>query len=155
MDRNFLFIIGMILPGTGMAAVPDAAGLDYGSRFADNWTTVTAGGGRLFFALSAGVLLAFAFQWILTSLSFALGISALGRASQKKKPGGYRSSGRFEDRDEFDEEDAEERAERMRREERKEKDRREKEARGETEWDSGRSSPRPYPSSSRAGWRRN
>lgn len=43
---------------------------------ADHWESLAAGGGRFFFCLITGILLAHAFQWILTSLSLATGATA-------------------------------------------------------------------------------
>jgi hypothetical protein len=53
---------------------------------AENWAPLGIGGSRFFFCLIAGVLLAFAFQWLLSSLSLAAGISSLRRTRRAREP---------------------------------------------------------------------
>ncbi|MDQ2999990.1 MAG: hypothetical protein M3Y08_01825 [Fibrobacterota bacterium] len=69
MDRKLLFPTAF----GGIAGVPAA----------ENWAPIAIGGGRLFFCLVAGILIAFAFQWILTSLFLATGLPALGGSKGK------------------------------------------------------------------------
>lgn len=84
MKRSFLFIAGLALPAALSAQTADIDG------FAQNtWPDVAAGGGRLFFALVAGILLAFAFQWILTCLSVATGVTAAGRSTRRMRRRSY------------------------------------------------------------------
>jgi hypothetical protein len=61
----------------------------------------TLGAGRFFFAVFCGILLAYAFQWILTSLSMATGITALKPATRKRRD--RRSTDRQRERDEKEE----------------------------------------------------
>ncbi|HLP41995.1 MAG TPA: hypothetical protein VK465_10850, partial [Fibrobacteria bacterium] len=99
MNRIFLFITSFVFPVATFSQVASRP-----DTFADNWETVAAGGGRFFFALIAGILLAYAFQWILTSLSLATGATAMGAATKKQRKSYYREK----DRDEKDVPDREE-----------------------------------------------
>jgi hypothetical protein len=110
MNRNTLFMMGIALPGLARAqGVNSETGgfIDPGvGQAAGNWDGIAAGGGRLFFALFVGVLLAFAFQWILTCLSAATGLSAAGAGTRKLKRRSsypedrYRDEGKFREREE-------------------------------------------------------
>lgn len=87
MDRKLLILAGIGLPGTISAL--DQAGFAQASPAADlavveSWAPIAIGGGRFFFCLLAGVLMAFAFQWIWTCLSLAAGISAWGGSHRRK-----------------------------------------------------------------------
>lgn len=98
MNRGILFMAGIALPAILNAQTRDWD--PYGTADAAvNWPGVAAGGGRLFFALIVGVLLAMAFQWILTTLSAATGISALGKATRKLRRRSYYPEDRYRDRD--------------------------------------------------------
>ena len=90
MDRRFLFIAGLALPAVLQAQAADLDGFAQ-----DNWANVAAGGGRLFFALFAGILLAFAIQWILTCLSVATGATAAGKATRRMRRRSYASDDRW------------------------------------------------------------
>lgn len=96
MNRGILFMAGFALPAILNAQTrdwsPDVAGETL------HWPEVAAGGGRLFLALIVGVLLAMAFQWILTTLSAATGIMALGKATRKMRRS-YYPEDRYRDRD--------------------------------------------------------
>lgn len=88
MNRRFLFIMGLVLPAVSQAQPVSMDGVDY-------WTGAAAGGGRLFFSLVAGVLLAFAIQWVLTCLSVATGATASGNATRRLRRRGYSTDERW------------------------------------------------------------
>lgn len=79
MNGSTLFMAGLSLPGIVMAQ-PSVMENDVATM---NWPALAADGGRLFFSLLGGVLLALAFQWVLTSLAMATGIAAHGASSRK------------------------------------------------------------------------
>ena len=78
-----LGMVGAVLIPSGLSAAPTAYGGVADIPAAENWAPIAIGGGRFFFCLVAGILIAFAFQWILTSLSLATGLSALGGSKGK------------------------------------------------------------------------
>jgi hypothetical protein len=88
MDRKILFpmILGvagtLLTPGGVWAATANGGVADVSG--AENWAPIAIGGGRFFFCLIAGILIAFAFQWILASLSLATGLSAMGGSGKKR-----------------------------------------------------------------------
>lgn len=86
MNRRILFMTAAIMPAAVWAQARDLTANADGTS-ADNWETVAAGGGRFFFCLVAGILLAYAFQWVLTSLSLATGATALKAATNGGRPG--------------------------------------------------------------------
>lgn len=100
MNRVILFMSGLALP-----ALIRAQGFDPDVNVVQsNWPDMAAGGGRLFFALLAGILLAYAFQWILTCISAATGITVMGKATRKMRRSYYSEDrDRHEDREERDE----------------------------------------------------
>lgn len=79
MNGSTLFMAGLSLPGIVMAQ-PSVMENDVATM---NWPGLAADGGRLFFSLLGGVLLALAFQWVLTSLAMATGIAADGASSRR------------------------------------------------------------------------
>lgn len=95
MNRKLLFIAGIALPAALQAQPPEAGTAADGIP-----SFLAATGGRLFFALLAGLLLAFAFQWILTALSAATGISLLGAAGRREKRSYYRED-RYRDEENY------------------------------------------------------
>jgi hypothetical protein len=96
MNRKLLFIAGIALPAALQAQPPEAGA----AAAADDFSFLAATGGRLFFALIAGLLLAFAFQWILTALSAATGITLLGSSKRKEKRNYYRED-RYRDEENY------------------------------------------------------
>src|SRR5690606_38013109 len=100
MGRTFLFMAAALSPAALWAQGPDAFNADR----TGNWETIAAGGGRFFFALIAGILLAYAFQWIMTCISLATGATAAhaqrggrplqGRSGEKGERSGRRGSAR-------------------------------------------------------------
>src|SRR5690606_40409879 len=81
MGRTFLFMAAALSPAALWAQVPDAFNADR----TGNWESIAAGGGRFFFALIAGILLAYAFQWIMTCISLATGATALKAATRSEE----------------------------------------------------------------------
>ena len=84
------FLSAILLPQTLLAQTP-FDGLTPPGRFTIFSLGPTAG--QLLLAIFCGVVLAFAFQWILTNLSVAVGISALqGKTSIRKREAARRKS---------------------------------------------------------------
>jgi hypothetical protein len=100
MNRKLLFIMGIALPAALQAQPPEAGAV------VEDLSFLAATGGRLFFALIAGILMAFAFQWVLTALSAATGITLLGPSRKREKRSYYRED-RYRDEENYHGEEGE------------------------------------------------